>query len=293
MLVVAGVALLSLGLWARFTIYDQDRFVSTVGELSTDPTVQRVAVERVMTEIDTQIAVRSAEQGLSPTVALTYQMLRSQIESGIISALSSPQFGSVWNAALRELHGPFTDLLKGHDTPNLRQTDSDVQVNLFPTYQLAQQSLPPAALQLLGQLEIDDDNLWITVLEGDTLSSIHQYVRLFNRALAVGIIVSVLSAVAYVLFSRRKLRAMAWVSAAIGIGLLIQRIVLQIGKQQLVDSLDDESQRGAARIFYDTLVGDLLTLELSGLAVAIVVAVAIFGIDEYLRRRAPAQTPAI
>ena len=65
-LVVAGVAILSLGLWARFTIYDQDQFVQVVGGLSTDPVVQQVAVERTMDEIDRQIQVQTASSGAFP-----------------------------------------------------------------------------------------------------------------------------------------------------------------------------------------------------------------------------------
>ena len=49
-LVVAGVAMLSLGLWARHTVYDENRFVAVVGGLSADPDVQAVAVDLVMGE---------------------------------------------------------------------------------------------------------------------------------------------------------------------------------------------------------------------------------------------------
>src|SRR3954447_7202734 len=89
-LVVAGVAILSLALWARYTVYDEDQFVSVVGGLSTDPAVQAVAVDRMMTEIDQQITTQTAAQGLSPTVAITYQMFRPQIEQSIVTALNSP-----------------------------------------------------------------------------------------------------------------------------------------------------------------------------------------------------------
>ena len=77
-LVVAGVAILSLGLWARYTIYDQDQFVEVVGGLSTDPVVQQMAIERTMSEIDRQIEERTASQALSPTIAITYQMFRPE-----------------------------------------------------------------------------------------------------------------------------------------------------------------------------------------------------------------------
>ena len=99
-LVVAGVAILSLGLWARFTIYDQDQFVQVVSGLSSDPAVQQAAIERTMAEIDRQIQERTATQALSPTIALTYEMFRPQIEAGIMQALQSPQWQPIWNQAL-------------------------------------------------------------------------------------------------------------------------------------------------------------------------------------------------
>lgn len=293
-LVVAGVAILSLALWARYTVYDEDQFVSVVGGLSTDPAVQAVAVDRMMTEIDRQITTQTAAQGLSPTIAITYQMFRPQIEQSIVTALNSPQYKPYWIEALRQLHGPLTDLLKGNDTPYLKQTGNQVQINLQSAYVLAQQNLPPQAVQLLDQVNLGSDDLWITLLEGDTLSRVQEYVRLFNRTLALGIIVTVLAAIGYVLLSSRKLRALAWLLLAIGLGLLIQRFALEYGKRQLVDALDNANERGAAKVFYDTLVGDLRDFELYALITAVVVAVVIFLGDRYMLRQNPREAnPAI
>ncbi|HET9661216.1 MAG TPA: hypothetical protein VFP05_12850 [Thermomicrobiales bacterium] len=281
-LVVAGVAILSLALWARYTVYDEDQFVSVVGGLSTDPAIQHVAVTRLMAEIDTQVATQTTAQGLSPTVAITYQMFRPQIEQGIITALNSPAYKPYWVQALRELHTPLTALLKGNDTPNLKQTGNQVQVNLYPAYELAQQNFGPQVTALLAQVNLSPDNLWFTVLEGDQLAQVQRYVRLFNRTLALGIILSVLSAIGYVLLSNRKLRAMAWLLLAIGLGLLIQRFALQYGKEQLTEALQDPNERNAAQVFYNTLVGDLRHFELYALIVAIGVAVAIMLVDYFM-----------
>lgn len=281
-LVAAGVAILSLGLWARYTVYDENQFVSVVGGLSSNPTVQKVAVDQIMTEVDRKIQTEIGQQGLSPAIGITYQMFRPQIESGIAKALASPQFQPLWEQALRELHGPLTDLLKGNDTPNLKQSDNQIQINLYPAYEMAKNQLGPTGTQLLSQLNITEDSLWISLLKGDTLVRIQDYVKLFNRMLAVGIIVSVLSAVGYVLLSSRKLRAMAWVLLAIAAGLLIQRAALALGMRQLVESLQAADERSAAKIFYDTLVGDLRQFELWALIAAVVAAVAIYLIDRYL-----------
>jgi len=284
-LVVAGVAILSLGLWARYTIYDQDQFVQVVGGLSTDPVVQQVAVERTMDEIDRQVQLRTASQSLSPTIALTYEMFRPQIETGITEALQSPQFQPVWIQALRELHGPLTDLLKGNDTPYLKQTGNQVQVNLFPIYEQAKTQLEAQGITLLDQLNLTRDNLWITLLEGDRLVQVQDYVRLYNQLLAVGIIVSVLAGIGYVLLSSRKLRAMVWLLLAIGLGWLIQRFALELGKQQLVEALQDENQRNVAKTFYDTLVGDLRAFEFWAVIVAAAVAAAIFVFDRFYMQK--------
>lgn len=281
-LVVAGVAILSLALWARYTVYDEDQFVSVVGGLSTDPAIQQVAVERLMAEIDKQVATQTAAQGLSPTISITYQMFRPQIQQGIITALSSPAYKPYWIQALRELHDPLANLLQGNDTPNLIQTGNQVQVNLYPAYQLAQQNFGPQVNELLAQLNLSPDNLWFTVLQGDQLAEVQRYVRLFNRMLAVGIIVSLLSAIGYVLLSSRKLRAMAWLLLAIGLGLLLQRFALEYGKEQLVESLKAANERNAAQVFYDTLVGDLRQFELYALIVAIGAAVVIYLVDYFL-----------
>ncbi|MEZ4504738.1 MAG: hypothetical protein R2848_02480 [Thermomicrobiales bacterium] len=284
-LVVAGVAVLSVGLWARYTIYDQDQFVSVVSGLSADPAVQQVAIERTMAAIDKQVEERTGAQSLSPTIAFTYQMFRPQIESGITAALHSPRWEPIWEQALRELHGPLTDLLKGHDTPYLVQTDNEVQFNLFPLYEQAKMQLAAQGIGVLDQLQLTSDDLWVSILKGDTLVQVQEYVRLFNRLLAVGIIVSVLSGVGYVLLSSRKLRAMAWLVLAIGVGWLIQRVALEIGKRQLVDELDTGSERGAAQRFYDTLLGDLRTFELWALIAAVVAAAGIYLFDRFYMQK--------
>lgn len=281
-LVVAGVALLSLGLWARHTVYDQDQFVEVVGGLSTDPDVQAVAVERMMIEIDKEIARRTAEQGMSPTISIAYQMFRPQIKQEIVSVLESPAYKPYWIETLREIHGPLTNLLKGNDTPNLRQTGNQVQVNLEPAYALALQNLGPQATQLLEQAEIDPGNMWLTVLEGDQLVEIQRYIRLYNGVLALGIVVSLFAAIAYVLLSSRKLRAFAWLLLAIGLGLMAQRWALDFGKQRLVDALSDTTERSAAQVFYDTLVSDLRQFEFYALIAAIVAAAAVLLFDQFV-----------
>lgn len=284
-LVVAGVALLSLGLWARFTVYDQDQFVEVVGGLSTDPVVQQAAIERMMAEIDRQIEERTATQALSPTIAITYQMFRPQIESEIMSALNSPQWQPIWIQALQEVHGPLTDLLKGHDTPYLVQTDNEVQFNLFPLYEQAKAQLSAQGIALLDQLALTRDDLWVTLLKGETLVQVQDYVRLFNEILAIGIIVSVLAGIGYVLLSNRKLRAVAWLLLAIAVGWLIQRIGLELGRRQLVEALDDVNQRNAAQLFYDTLVDDLRDFGLWALILAAVAAVTIYLFDHFYMQK--------
>lgn len=284
-LVVAGVALLSLGLWARFTVYDEDRFVDVVGGLSTDPVVQQAAIQRTMTEIDRQVEERTATQALSPTIAITYQMFRPQIENGITSALNSPQWQPIWIRALREVHGPLTDLLKGHDTPYLVQTDNEVQFNLFPLYEQAKVQLTAQGITLLDQIALTRDDLWVTLIKGDTLVQVQDYVRLFNEILAIGIIVSVLAGIGYVLLSNRKLRATGWLLLAIAVGWLIQRIGLELGRQQLVEALDDVNQRNAAELFYDTLVDDLSDFGLWALIVAAIAAVAIYLFDHFYMQK--------
>jgi len=140
--------------------------------------------------------------------------------------------------------------------------------DLYSLYALAQQNLPSQALQLLDQIDISSDSLWITVLEGDQLAQVQRYVRLFNSTLALGIIVSVLAAVGYVLLSNRKLRAVTWLALAIAVGLALQRYALELGRRQLVDALRDGNERSAAQVFYDTLVDDLRQFELYALIVA-------------------------
>jgi hypothetical protein len=288
--VVAGVAILSLGLWARFTIYDQDQFVQVVGGLSTDPVVQAVAVERTMDEIDRQVRERTASQALSPAIAMTYQMFRPQIETGITDALQSPGFQPIWIKALREVHGPLTDLLKGHSTPYLNQTDNQVQINLFPIYEQAKVQLEAQGITLLDQLNLTRDNLWITLLKGDTLGQVQDYVRLFNRLLALGIIVSVLAGIGYVLLSSRKLRAMAWLLLAIAVGWLIQRAALEVGRRQLVDAMEQPNQRDVAQRFYDTLVGDLRSFEFWALIAAAGAAVVIYLFDRFYMQKKVTET---
>ena len=138
---------------------------------------------------------------------------------------------------------------------------------------------------MLDQLALTRDDLWISLLKGDTLVEIQDYVKLFNEILAVGIIVSVLAGIGYVLLSSRKLRAMAWLLLAIGAGWLIQRIALEIGRRQLVDALQDGNQQDAAQRFYDTLVGDLRSFEVWALIAAVVVAVAIYVFDRFYMQK--------
>lgn len=289
-LVVVGVALLSLGLWARYTVYDEDQFVSVVSGISSDPAVQDLAVVKIMSEIDRAIEERTASQSLSPTVGITYQMFKPQIQSGLTTVMASPDFQKIWQDALREIHGPFTSLLKGDTTVELDETDNQVRVNLYPAYLQARTKLPDKANQLLDQVNISEDSLWIPVMKGERLIELQDYVKLFNRLLAIGIIVSVLSAIGYVLLSSHKLRSIAWLLLAIAVGWIIQRALLEIARNQLVESLKTDKERDVAQVFYDTLTNDLRQLELYGIIAAIVIAVVIYLVDRYQSKN---QTPQI
>ena len=129
------------------------------------------------------------------------------------------------------------------------------------------------------------ETLWFDIhgSEGSQENSLAEWrvAGLDHIALLMGF-THILMTIGYVLLSSRKLRAVGWLLLAIGVGLLIQRFALEYGKRQLVEALKDTSERSAAQVFYDTLVGDLRQFELYALIVAIGVAVAIFLVDYFM-----------
>lgn len=111
--------------WAKTQVDDTDAYVETVGEVATDPVVQREVGEQLTAALTARI-----EGGDAPAV-------QGVVGDAVDEVLGSDDFVTTWEAANRSAHEQLVAILRGDATA----ADGNVEISLADLYNLAAERL--------------------------------------------------------------------------------------------------------------------------------------------------------
>lgn len=286
------LALLSVvSVWAANTVTDTDRFVSTLGPLAKNPDVQAGVSNRITNLVLDQVDVNSvvdqlsqaaANSSLPPATATLLTKANGPISSGLKSVVgtvvdrvvSSDQFATVWNTALRATHTAFVRALTGKGGGAVKLTNGEVQIDVGPAVarvkdQLVDQGFPAAS-------RIPTVNTTFTVYKSSSLEKLKNYFRLLQIVGDWLPVITVLIAAAGVYLAHNRRRALVGTAIGFAVAMLVLGIALAIFRSFFLDQLPPDVNTAAAGATYDALVKFLrITTRMVG-ALAVLVALGAF-----------------
>ncbi|NUR61699.1 MAG: hypothetical protein HOV87_24020 [Catenulispora sp.] len=293
LVVLASVlALLSVvSVWAADTITDTDRFVATLSPLAKNPEVQDGVSNRItnlaLDQIDIDSVVKQLQQAASssnlpPQTAALLSKLNGPIESGLKSVVgtvvdkvvSSDQFATVWNNALRKAHAAFVKALTGKGGGAVKLTNDEVQIDVGPAVaqvkdQLVAQGFPAAS-------KIPTVNTSFTVYKSSSLNKLKNYFRLLQIIGNWMPVITILVAAAGVYLAHKRRRALIGTAIGFAVAMLVLGVALAVFRSFFIDQLPPDVNAGAAAATYDALVKFLrITTRMVG-ALAVLVALGAF-----------------
>ncbi len=172
------------GVWARRTVYNEDRYLKVVGPLASQPAVQEALARQLTTSlfaaIDVQARIQVALSTRAPKLEFIAgpitNALQGFVQDQVQKIIASPQFQTFWVAANRQLHGQLIAVLNGSSTV-LQIQGNQVVFNYLPLVNDSLQQLSGTLSGIIGH------QITIPPITADTLPS--QAIPMLETALGV------------------------------------------------------------------------------------------------------------
>lgn len=279
LLVVASV----VARFARGELLDDDRYVSTVAPLATDPAVQDAIVNRVTDEVVTRIDIpalvqqaasavdiRGAEQ-LAPLVAGPISdFVESFVRKEVNKFVHSERFPVLWAEANRLAHRALDVVLTGEDGRYVSTQGTEIVVDLGPLVTQIKQRIAARGLTVVNQ--IPEVSIPFTVADVEQLPRIQRAVHLLDLAATWLPIIALLLLGCAVWLAPDRRRALLIGCVLIAVLLLALLVANRVARGVYEDGVAAAGRNvPAALSIYDTLLRYLIS------AVWTVIAVAVLG----------------
>ena len=278
--VLAALAIITLVagfsiVWLETTLGDEDQFVATLAPLPQKESVASVLALRVA---DGVVEAANVEAYVAETLPAELEFIALPVTNSITTVvatasqevITSDVFNAIWSTALRVTHKTVSAVLNGHDGALVAEGGQvaidldEVAAQVAGEVESLGFDLPEGDLEL-GQIVIyEDEQLAVVQAIAQTLDAASWFVPL----LAVVFIVAAI----WVSYDRRRMAAILGFGTAIGLALSL--IGLRMGRNWLINAIEEETRQIAAGEVWDTIVNRLYEMMWAGLVLALVVGVA-------------------
>lgn len=285
--ILAPVAVVST--WAQRELTDTNYFVDTFAPLATKPAVQDLVVTQTVSAIESHVDIEGITSevftglenlGLGPRASDALNALQAPLVAGIKSLISSTvskfvhsqAFADIWKQTLTITHKQLLATLNGDKNAAVSiGPNGEIGVQLGPIIDAVKQRLVDQGFSFAKNIPTIDKTI---VIAKD--SSVTLYVGLYNLVVAVGVwlpwVVLVMLA-AGVLVARRRVIALIWASAALGISMILVSVGISVGKTVFVLEVSSAIPADAAQTLYSGILGFVQS---------IVVAVAVLAVTVFV-----------
>lgn len=278
--VLAALAIITLVagfsiVWLETTLGDEDQFVATLAPLPQKESVASVLALRVA---DGVVEAANVEAYVAETLPAELEFIALPVTNSITTVvatasqevITSDVFNAIWSTALRVTHKSVSAVLNGNDGALVAEGGQvaidldEVAAQVAGEVESLGFDLPEGDLEL-GQIVIyEDEQLAVVQAIAQTLDAASWFVPL----LAVVFIVAAI----WVSYDRRRMAAILGFGTAIGLALSL--IGLRMGRNWLINAIEEETRQIAAGEVWDTIVNRLYEMMWAGLVLALVVGVA-------------------
>ncbi|MEV0179780.1 hypothetical protein AB0I54_10840 [Streptomyces sp. NPDC050625] len=288
--ILVPVALLTT--WVHDIVLDNDRYVSTVAPLATDPAVQDAAVHRiteaVAVHVDGQqvagdIATWLESQGLPPRAGDALKNLGPQLNSAVDQAVTkvatrvvqSDVFAKVWTDANRAAHNAVVHALTGKGRGSVGVSGGTVTLDVGEAVEQVKKQLVDAGLSPAKY--IPTVNKQLVLFHSDELAKARKGARLLDALGNWLPVIVVLIGVGGVLLARGRRRALARTALGAAFACLVVAVALIVARDYYLDHLPPEVQsKAAASAIFDTLVRFLRVSLRTAIVLGVVIALGAY-----------------
>jgi len=305
--------------WTHQTVLVTDRFVGVITTATESPQVADSLGERLADQVILRLGLQQRLQNLLPDnldrlAQPVTEALHDRIAAATTNLLSSPTFQDRVSGALTRLHAGVLNIING-DAQYFTTTNGKLTFDLLAvmdaviTELQSDGVLPTVAdfpkfaafnnrtdfLDKLGaftQSQLPPDFGQIPIADASSIQAIGDAMRIFDQAIFAAGVLSLVLAVAALLFADRRWNAVFWLgmTTEVLLGLLILGLLgVQAYSSSVVANADDPVLIGA-------LVGSLASSLAQWLAVifvaALVITVPAWFMARHSRTSSPANTPS-
>jgi hypothetical protein len=269
--IVSVVASISV-VWAKTTLQDEDQFVATLEPLLKEASVATAISVTVADGVVEAIGVETwVVEKLPPELEFVAAPLADAIEGFVATAASevvqSDAFASVWSTTLRATHTAASAVISGNGRA-LEAEGGIVAISLDEIAGVVVDNVEAAGLEVpdveleLGSIVIYEDEQLVAV---QSLAATIATVGWFLPLLALVFIVAAIA----VSGDRRRTTAVLGFGAAIGIA--VSLVGLRLGRNYVVNAIEDATKQEAAGDVWDLLLNRLVQMMWATLILALIV----------------------
>lgn len=294
LLVAVGVLLAPtavIAAWTKAEVTDTERFVSTFAPLASDPAVQAVLVDDIVTQINQRIDIDTlvsdlfdglATLNLPPNAAAALQLfeapaaqgVESLIRSTTESVITSQAFADVWAQTLRVSHTQLLAALQG-DTSGavVIGPNGELGIQIGPIIDAVKTQLVAQGLTIAENIPSIDRT--IQVAQSDALVQARTGYELLNTLGFVLPLVALAFLAAGVLTARRRARTLIFAGGFLALMMAVLAGGLGVARILFVNAVSPTYiPVDAAQAFFDAVTPYLFSTALSvglvGFGVAVV-----------------------
>lgn len=271
--------------WVHETLLDTKKYVATVKPIANDPAVTKAMSQwmsqQLLEVVNAEKIIRDAlPEGGRLLAAPLASAVRSFVQDQIDKILQSNAFERAWAVANTAAHTTAVRVLRDETGTDVVSTSKGkVVLNLLPLFNEALRQLQAASPDILGRevklpeikadqipadarqrisdavgVKLPSDFGEIVLFDSSQLQTAQDVVRWFDRANLALVVLAPLLIAFTVWVSHRRRRTIMQLGVGIAIGLVVIRRASIIGKDSMLDKVNDKVNRDA----FDAAVSHVL-----------------------------------
>jgi class 3 adenylate cyclase len=276
--------------WVHETLLDTQKYVATVKPIARDPAVTKAMSqwmsEQLLEVVNAEKIIRDAlPEGGRLLAAPLASAVRTFVQDQIDKILQSSAFEKAWAVANTAAHTTAVRVLRDETGTNVVSTSNGkVVLNLLPLFNEALRQLQNASPDILGHevtlpeikadqiptdarqrisdaigVKLPGDFGEIVLFDSSQLRTAQDVVRWFDRANVALLILAPLALAFTIWVSHRRRRTVMQLGVGIAIGLVLIRRGSIIGKDSVLNKVNDKINRNAFDAAISHVLGSYLS----------------------------------
>ncbi len=271
--IVSIVASIS-AVWAKTTLEDEDQFVATLEPLPKDEAVAAAISVLVADGVVEAVGVEVwVTEKLPSELAFVAAPLTDAIDGFVATAaadvIESDAFTSIWSTTVRATHKAVSAVVSGNDGA-LEAEGGTVSINLDEIAGVVVERVEAAGLDVPdADLELGS----IVLYEDGQLAAVQSLAKAIDTLGWFLPLLALLFILVAVAVSRNRRRTTAVLGFGTFIGTAVGLISLRLGRNYVVDAIEDATKQGAAGAIWDVFLDRLYQMMWATLILALIVGI--------------------